>query len=392
MVIRGNSRGNGRQLANYLLDKKDNSRVWILDIDGKEEPQAKDLRHALFDMSVTAELTNGTKGLYHAQINPDEAASQQMTDQDWHLAADILGKHLGYEGQRRAIVMHEKKGRVHAHVVWERYDFEKGILKPDSFNFAAQDKARHEMERLFKQKETPKRNKNQPELKAALTDIWNRSATGQDFIRASNEKGYILAAGTQRHPFMIVDKEARSFDLVRQLKGVRIKEVRQKMRGIDLMNEKQAIEQAKKKTEKETETVEIKTEPVKPQKTAHEKKKTDFILNKNDINWATTTTFDPGNYIKNKQDIFSSPQSNKQDMHDRKEAPKDEPQKSFKEKLEAYRKNKDGIAGEKEKTDRERMKEDNREDLTAQRDRTLQRLKEARESIEKSKDRGLERE
>lgn len=254
MVIRGNSRGNGRQLADYLLTKKDNDRVWIFAVDGHENPEREDLRNTLFDMDVTAELTKGKKGLYHAQINPDEKASQRMTDKDWEQAADILGKHLGYDGQRRTIVMHEKKGRIHAHIVWERYDHERGVLKPDSFNFAAQDKARQQMEHLFGHKVTPKRNKHRPELKKELTDVWNKTASGKDFINAVHERGFILAQGTPRHPFMVVDKEARSFDLVRQLNGVWIKEVRQRMRGIDLLDEKQAIEQMKKRSESTVET------------------------------------------------------------------------------------------------------------------------------------------
>lgn len=399
MVIRGSSRGNGRQLAHYLLDKKDNNRVWILDIDGVDDPQAEDLHHALFDMSVTAELTNGTKGLYHAQINPDEIASQKMTAHDWHIAADILGRHLGYEGQRRTVVMHEKKGRIHAHVVWERYDMEKGILKPDSFNFAAQDKARHEMERLFRQKETPKRNKHQPELKASLTELWSRSNTGQDFIKAANEKGYILAAGTPRHPFMVVDGEARSFDLVRQLKGVRIKEVRQKMRGIDLMNEKQAIELAKKKTEQEADVFGINTDPVKEEKPKQTEKKSELKENGNDIGKdkdktktkTKTKIFDPKSYIESKQDIFSKPQTNRDMQADKEESSKDQPKKTLDEKLAEFRASKKSLADEKEKKEDTKMKEDNREDITSQRDRTIQRLREARQSIEKDRDKGLER-
>lgn len=378
MVIRGNSRGNGRQLAQYLLDKKDNSRVWILDIEGMDNPQARDLHHALFDMSVTAELTNGTKGLYHAQINPDGDASQRMTPEDWYKAADILGRYLGYEGQRRVIVMHEKKGRVHAHVVWERYDFEKGTLKPDSFNFVAQDKARQEMEQLFRQKETPKRNKHQPESKATLTDLWSRAATGQAFIRSANEKGYILAAGTPRHPFMVIDKEARSFDLVRQLKGIRIKEVRQKMRGIDLISEKQAIELAKKKGEKEADTFETKKEPTPKKNTSQEKKEAIFTINADDIS-DPRKTLDPKPYIENKQDMFSVPL--------KEERNKEQPLTS---KAAAYMDNKKDLAGEKGKKNEQEIKKD--EDVAARKNKALERLKEIRRTTERKQNKRLDRE
>lgn len=384
MVIRGNSRGNGRQLAQYLLEKKDNSRVWILDIDGVDDPKAQDLHHALFDMSLTAELTNGTKGLYHAQINPDGEASQRMTHHDWQIAADILGKQLGYEGQRRAIVMHEKKGRVHAHVIWERYDFEKGILKPDSFNFVAQDKARHEMEQLFRQKETPKRNKHQPEMKAALTDLWVKAETGKEFINSANEKDYILAAGTPRHPFMVVDKDARSFDLVRQLKGVRIKEVRQKMRGIDLISEKQAIELAKKKGEKESDTFEMNQKGGRKKNAEQEKAKSNFTVNDNDIS-EPRKKFDPKSYIESKQDMFSAPIKKKE------ENSRKQQQQVFNEKMEGFMDNKDGLTGEKEKKEKTEMKESHSKDSLSERDRALERIKEIRRSMERGRDKELER-
>lgn len=70
MVIRGNARGNGRQLASYLLAQKDNEGIRILDIDGQTNPDPKDLHRALFTMDISSELTKSEKGLYHAQINP----------------------------------------------------------------------------------------------------------------------------------------------------------------------------------------------------------------------------------------------------------------------------------------------------------------------------------
>lgn len=243
MVIRGATRGNGLQLASYLMREKGNDRIELLDVVGMDNAEAVDLSDALYDMDVTAELTKGENGLYHAQINPAPGEDQTMTRDRWFEAADILGEQLGLAEQRRIIVLHEKKGRTHAHVVWERYSHEKGILISDSFSRLAQDRARTQMEQSFGHKLTPKRNAHRPELKQALTDIWTKTESGNDFIRAAKAQGYVIAEGVPRHPFMVVDQNGRSFDLVRQLTGVRIKEVRARMKGETLIGEKEAIEQ-----------------------------------------------------------------------------------------------------------------------------------------------------
>ncbi|GAA4457923.1 relaxase/mobilization nuclease domain-containing protein [Rurimicrobium arvi] len=242
MVIRGNTRGNGRQLAYYLLAPGENDHIRILDADGWDEMSEVEFSNLLYDMSVTAELTKSKKGLYHAQINPAIGEDKLMDDAKWFQAADILAKELGLENQRRAIVLHEKKGRIHAHCVWERYDHDKGKMVSDSFSRLAQDRARMEMERILEQEKTPRRNKNRPELKATLTELWQNTKTSKEFMREVDKAGYMLAEGTLRHPFMVVDENGRTYDLVRQLKGVRIKEVRERMRGAKLIHEKQAIE------------------------------------------------------------------------------------------------------------------------------------------------------
>ncbi|MCE6993195.1 hypothetical protein, partial [Dyadobacter sp. CY323] len=63
MVIKGRSRGNGVQLADYLLGKKENDQVQLLEVRGTSRP--KDLKKSLLEMSLTSELTKGIHGLYH---------------------------------------------------------------------------------------------------------------------------------------------------------------------------------------------------------------------------------------------------------------------------------------------------------------------------------------
>lgn len=242
MVIRGNTRGNGQQLAQYLLGSKENDQVQILDVAGRYNARPEYLHQTLHSMSLTAELTKSPKGLYHAQINPAYSEDRKMTPKDWLKATDILANQLGLDDQRRVVVLHTKKGRTHAHVVFERYNHQTGKIISNSFSRLAQDRARKEMERVFEHTPTPHRNKHRPELKEALTGLWQQTTTGAEFVQAVYDNGYLLAEGVPRHPFMVVDENGRSFDLVRQLKDVRIKEVRQRLRHETLIPEKQAIE------------------------------------------------------------------------------------------------------------------------------------------------------
>lgn len=241
MVIRGAIRGNGKQLAHYLLSGEANERVQIVDVAGRSNATDAYLHQILQSMSLTSELTKSQKGLYHAQINPAYSEDRKMSEKDWLKAADILSNELGLQEQRRVIVLHTKKGRTHAHVVWERYDHKTGKVIANKFSRLAQDRARKEMERVFEQQPTPHRNQHRPELKEALANLWNQTETGKEFVKAVHDNGYLLAEGVPRHPFMVVDENGRSFDLVRQLKGVRIKEVRQRLRHEKLIPEKEAI-------------------------------------------------------------------------------------------------------------------------------------------------------
>lgn len=245
MVIRGNSRSNPRQLSHYLLAQKDNEHIRILAVNGQIDAKAEDLHRSIFLMGVSSELSKSEKGLYHAQINPAIGEDALMDDNHWLQAADILGKQLNLEHQSRAIVLHTKKGRTHAHVVWERFDHDQQKMVSDSFSRLAQDRARKEMELVFGHKQTPHRNRHRPELKASLTQLWNQTGTGAQFVKAANENGYLIAEGSGRSPYMVVDENARSYDLTRQLKGVRLKEVRQRLRHESLMGEKDAVIKAR---------------------------------------------------------------------------------------------------------------------------------------------------
>jgi hypothetical protein len=241
MVIRGRIRGNGRQLGQYLLTKGENDRIEILDVCGRDKAKDHHLHEALFAMNITAELTKTDKGLYHAQINPAYGDDQKMTETQWHRAADVLAAELKLSDQRRVIVLHTKKGRTHAHVVWERYDHEGGKMIDNKFSRLAQDRARQVMEKIFEHTKTPERNTQRQAIKQTLSELWRQNTGGKDFIAAAKQNNYTVAAGERSRPFMVVDESGRSFDLVRQLNGVKTKDVRGQLHGIKLPSEKAAI-------------------------------------------------------------------------------------------------------------------------------------------------------
>jgi len=77
MIIRGASRGNGKQLAVYLQTKDENERVEFFGACGTSNPH--DLTDSVTEMDRFAQLTKGSKSVYHAIIRPDRDESHQMT-------------------------------------------------------------------------------------------------------------------------------------------------------------------------------------------------------------------------------------------------------------------------------------------------------------------------
>ena len=144
MVIKGKSRTNGGQLAAYLLKLDGNERIQIIEHNSPHETLSETFR----DWEVLADGVDGKKYLYHAQINPE--ARYVLTPEQYERAADVLETALGFTGQPRVIVFHEKAdGRQHAHVVWHRIDAEKMSLLDDGWNYLAHERASMALEQEF---------------------------------------------------------------------------------------------------------------------------------------------------------------------------------------------------------------------------------------------------
>jgi hypothetical protein len=254
MVTRGSIRGNGRQLGQYLLRQGENDSIRVLNIKGTSQPN--DLKKSLIEMSLTTELSGRTKkGLYHVVINPAPEESYRMTDQDWIRAAEILEAETGFTGQPRTIVLHEKNSRIHAHVVWQRYSFERQKMTTNKFSRYAQNRARQTMEKEFAHHRTPQKNLKRPELRKLLSDLWQRHPAGKDFVAALAEHGYTVARSDDRRPIVVINKDGLSFAIDRDLKGVRTKLIQERLKSVRLLKAKTVIRRIRQEQKsRQTET------------------------------------------------------------------------------------------------------------------------------------------
>lgn len=283
MIIKGNSRGGASQLARHLQRTDTNEIVTILQIDHP----IQDLEEAFRDWQLLSTGTQqGKKGLYHSSINPDH---YDMTPEQWLRAVEVLEKELGFEGQPRAVILHQKPDengidRAHIHVVWQRTDVETMTLKTDSMNYPANERASLTLEEEFGHekvlgKHAKRDRKQQPDFPRSETthDEWQQGErTGirpeqrraeiqalkagadnaQSFKAALEEAGYTLARGDRG--YTLVDQNGDHFNLAKQLK-IKIEQVNEFMKAIpldslpELEHEKQRAKTQPKEAPKEPE-------------------------------------------------------------------------------------------------------------------------------------------
>ncbi len=91
--------------------------------------------------------TRTTKPFYHASINT--RADERLTDEQRAHAIDRLEEKLGLSGQPRVVVVHEKEGREHCHIVWSRIDLERMRAISDSHNYRKHEEVARDLERQF---------------------------------------------------------------------------------------------------------------------------------------------------------------------------------------------------------------------------------------------------
>ena len=126
MILKGNQRGGGQQMAAHLMNSFDNERVEIADLRGSV---ADDLSGAFAEWAAEARGTKCQKYLYSLSLNPDQSQGHLTREQYLELL-ERTERSLNLVGQPRAVVFHEKRDkdgvlREHCHAVWSRIDTEK---------------------------------------------------------------------------------------------------------------------------------------------------------------------------------------------------------------------------------------------------------------------------
>ena len=252
MIIKGTSRGGPRPLADHLKNTEKNESVRLLETRGTI---AQDLRGALVEMAAVAAGTRCEKPLYHAAISPEPP--HRFTPEQRAEAIDALEKNLGLTGHARVVVIHEKLGREHVHIVWSRIDIDRMRSVSDSHNYRKHEEVSRELERRFghdrvqgahherdgvkRPDRTPSRAELRQEertgitgkaVKAEVTAAFHVSDNPEAFKAALEERGYQLAKGDRRD-YVIVDSKGGVHSLARRIDGMKAAELRQFMASLN---------------------------------------------------------------------------------------------------------------------------------------------------------------
>jgi len=222
-------RGDGQDLATHLLNAQDNEFLELADLRGAV---AGDLHGAFAEWEAqAAAMTRCRKYLYSLSVNPDHR--QGAFPRELYAAyVERVETALGLEAQPRAMVIHIKDGREHAHVIWSRIDvqemkavhlaFDREKLMSVTRSFAKEhgielapgyhkleDRARqtHRQLSLADKAQQEKTGITREAREAVVTDLWKRRDTPESFLCSLEDAGYLLAHG--KRPFALVDRDGQ---------------------------------------------------------------------------------------------------------------------------------------------------------------------------------------
>lgn len=246
MILHGNARGGGRELAIHLMRTDENEHVQVHDVEGF---MADDVRGAFQEIEALAKGTRCQKPLFSLSLSPPKDAN--ASSKDFEKAIAKAEDALGLSGQPRVIVFHEKGEHRdrHCHVVWSRIDAETMRAIPMPFNRlkmrdvsrelfiehgwdvprglinkAERNPLNYTLEQYQQAKRTGRRA---DEIKADLQAAWGMSDTRAAFEHALQDKGFRLARGDRRG-FVVIDHQGEVMSLPRWL-GVKTKAVRERL-------------------------------------------------------------------------------------------------------------------------------------------------------------------
>ena len=233
MILKGNQRAGGRQMALHLLNGMDNEHVNVHEVRGF---MANDVLGALNEAHALSKGTQCRQFMYSLSLNPPQ--DEKVDIRVFEETLEQVEKKLGLENQPRVIVFHEKEGRRHAHAVWSRIDtdemkainiafpkrklneiskslyLEHGWSLPDGFKDKSKKNPLNYTRDEWQQ--AARIGRRPEDIKRELQECWSVSDSKKGFKNALRESGYFLARGDRRG-YVAVDIHGEVYSLSKQL-------------------------------------------------------------------------------------------------------------------------------------------------------------------------------
>lgn len=239
MILKASQRAHGAELAKHLLNGDENDHVTVHEIRGFISDT---LAGALQEAYAMSRGTRCSQFLFSVSLNPPEfdvesaTSSADVPIEAFEAAIDEIERKLNLLGQPRIVVFHEKNGRRHCHVVWSRIDTEKLVavnmahFKRKLMDISKGLFLRHgwklpkgmqrgERRSPFhltreEHRQAVRLTEDPQAMKALFKSAWERSDTKETFIRALEERGFLLARGDRRG-FVALDVIGGVYSLTR---------------------------------------------------------------------------------------------------------------------------------------------------------------------------------
>lgn len=250
MILKGSQRSGAKALADHLMNDRDNDHVSCLEL---RDFSSNQLHGALAEMHAISKATQCKQFMFSLSLNPP--TDHIATEQDFLEAADRAEQQLGLTDQPRAIVMHEKEGRRHAHVVWSRIDADemKAINLPH-FKNKLRDLSRDlfldhgwqlpdglathgnksPLNFTLEEWQQAKRQGLDPrEIKQTFQQAWERCDSQIGFKNALEDRGYFLARGDRRG-FVALDVDGNVY-AISKWTGLKAKDVKAKLGSPEIL-------------------------------------------------------------------------------------------------------------------------------------------------------------
>lgn len=247
MIAKGNPHNSGPYLARYLAAiSKGDERAELEELRGF----ASDNIFEAFALGqLQASGTQCQKPFFHVQVRTPKG--EDLNREQWRKVADRIERHLGFNGQPRAIVFHRKDGHEHMHLVWSRIGDDMRAIDPGLYKRKLKEICRKLEKEMGLQQVRNERDPHEPggagrgeyeqarrlktdikEIRASIRDCWDRSDNGRSFTAALEAQGLVLAQGDRR-AFVVIDARGGYHALSKRITGATAKETLARLDGLD---------------------------------------------------------------------------------------------------------------------------------------------------------------